>query len=226
MRVNTWEMGMVKCPSSAGPNRQNAFNRGTEVSPGVRKVVWHEYALNRLSMDSTPLVTLTFLEVPSPQAVSSQLARSVERAFGVQLLQEDAPLRYSLSVLSRELVRLGPTRLAVLWSNYCPQLVNELGRTLGNQVQLISIAHDSEPFIDLPSNFVQIDQSALRVSEGEAVVAAGESLNPAEAVALISACGGHFGEFISKVDSTLVLRSFWSLNRSQGPNGMPCLQHL
>src|SRR5690606_32807429 len=169
-----------------------------------------EYALNRLSMDSTPLITLTFLQSPSPQEVSSQLARSIEKAYDLQLVQEEAPLRYNLSVLSRELVRLGPARIAVLWSNYCPQLVEELARALGNQVQLLSIAHADEPHVDPPKNFAKLDQSSLRVSEAEAVVAAGNSMTPSDAAVLLDACGGRYGEYITRVDSSLELRSFWS----------------
>jgi len=169
-----------------------------------------EYALNRLAMDNTPLVTLRFLAKPGPQTISIQLARAIEKAFGVPLVLEDAPYKYSLSVLSRELVRIGPIRMAVVWSDYCPRLVEELGTTLGNLVQLISIASEGEPIDGLPRIFVRLDGGTLLVSDREAVIAAGDSMRPADAIALADTCGRRFGEFIAKVDPALGASAFWA----------------
>lgn len=158
-----------------------------------------EFVLSRISLEKTPLVTFRFESVASSKAISAVLAASVERDLGITLLRADATLRHSLVILSRLLVTIGPIRFAVVWSDFCIDLVGELSKAVGNLGQVISFCTDEYLNPRIPDNFRVIRGSDLLMSHSEAVVAAGGSMSAEDVAVLASQCGYRYGEFYSAV---------------------------
>jgi tetratricopeptide (TPR) repeat protein len=86
-------------------------------------------------------------------------------------------------------------------------------------VQLISIADVDGPDIEVPSNFTILDNRVLNVSEREAVIAAGGSMEEADAVALAEECQSRFGEFVAKLDPTMGVGGFWADDNEKKNHG-------
>lgn len=192
-----WQDRIATMLAAAGPRCHIECDR----SSGIK------LALNRLAMSDIPLVTLNFDEQASSQMISTKLANSVQRTLGVRLVLDDAPHTHNLAVLSRELVRLGPVRFAVIWSDYCIELVEELGRAFGNQNQVISLSYSSTPTECLSTIFRRIPAEVVRMSDHEALVAAGDSMNPEDAITLAKECGYLYGEYLSRIDPTTLVSS-------------------